>query len=386
VRDLLLGIEPRERDWLVTGTSRETLLAQGFRQVGKEFSVFLDPGSGEQHALPRGGDGEQSLPEDLVRRDLTINAMALDEQGRLIDPLGGRSDLQRRQLRHAPHFEADPLRVLRLARFSARYHALGFRIAPETAALARQVARSGRVQGLSPERLWAEIARALAETDARVFFETLRSLDALGAVMPELDALFGVPQPARYHPEIDTGAHSLMVLDQACRLTPEPEIRFAALTHDLGKGTTPRAEWPSHRGHAERGVDLIRALCRRLPVPRRWGEVACLVARYHAQCHRLAELRPATLLALLEAIDAFRRPERLHALAIACEADARGRAGLEQDPVPQCELLLRLFETARTVDASSLARGLNDGRRIAEAIRAARLSAIRQAMAPPRPP
>jgi len=386
VRDLLLGVEPRERDWLVAGASRETLLGLGYRQVGKAFSVFLDPREGEQHALPRGGFGAQALEEDLARRDLTINAMAMDEQGRLIDPLGGRDDLQRHLLRHTPHFGEDPLRVLRLARFAARYRPSGFRISPETAALARRIARSGEIQGLAPERVWAEISRALAEPAAPVFFETLRSLEALAAVMPELDALFGVPQPARYHPEIDTGVHSLMVLEQACRLTPEPQIRFAALTHDLGKGTTASAEWPSHQGHEQRGAELIQSLSRRLPVPRRWCELACLVARHHARCHRLGALRPESLLALLEAIDAFRRPERLRAFAIACEADARGRAGLEEHPVPETELLLKLFGAARAVDAPVLARGLRDGRRIAEAVRAARLRAIRRAMNPPVPP
>jgi tRNA nucleotidyltransferase (CCA-adding enzyme) len=380
VRDLLLGLEPRERDWLVTGASAETLLAQGFRQVGKAFAVFLDPQHGEQHALPRGGAVDHPLEDDLERRDLTINAMAMDARGRLIDPLGGSADLQRRVLRHTPHFEQDPLRVLRLARFAARYHALGFHIAPETTALARSMARAGRLQDLSPERVWTEIARALAEPHARMFFETLRSLEALAAVLPELDALFGVPQPARYHPEIDAGEHTLMVLAQACQLTPDPRIRFAALTHDLGKGSSPKAIWPSHRGHEQRGVEILGSLCRRLPVPREWEELARLVVRHHGLFHRLGELRPATVLALLEASDAFRRPERLQAFAIACEADARGRAGLERQPVPQRELLLRLFEAARGVDTSALARGLADGRRIAEAIHAARLSAIRRTL------
>jgi tRNA nucleotidyltransferase (CCA-adding enzyme) len=381
VRDLLLGLEPRERDWLVIGGSRETLRAEGYREVGKAFAVFLHPETGEQHALPRADTGERALEEDLAHRDLTINAMAMDEQRHLIDPCGGRADLERHLLRHTPHFAEDPLRVLRLARFAARYRPQGFVVAEETAELARRIAGSGQLQAAAPGRIWAEIARALAEPEARTFFETLRSLGALVAILPELDALFGVPQPPQYHPEIDTGVHSLKVLEQACALTPEPRIRFAALVHDLGKGATPASQWPSHRGHEERGTVLIRRLCERLPVPRSWALLAVLVARYHGLCHRLRELRPATVLGLLEALDAIRRPERLEAFAIACEADARGRQGLEHEPYLQRRALLGLLRAARGVECGSLAQGLADGPGIAASIRAARLAAIRAAMA-----
>jgi tRNA nucleotidyltransferase (CCA-adding enzyme) len=377
VRDGLLGLEPREHDWLVTGTSREALLAAGFREVGRDFPVFLHPETGEEHALPRGGDGPLTVEEDLRRRDLTVNAMALDEGGRMIDPCGGHVDLQRRVLRHTPHFADDPLRVLRLARFAARYRPLGFSIAPETAALARRIAASGALQGLAPERLWGEIAAALAEPEARTFFERLRALGALRWVLPELDALFGVPQPARYHPEIDTGVHTLMVLEQACRLTASARVRFAALTHDLGKGTTPPGEWPHHRDHGRRGAELVRSACARLRVPNEWRDLACAVALHHASCHRLAELRPATVLRLLEALDALRRPRRAEEFALACEADARGRTGREDSLYPQRALLQRLLAAARDVDAAAAARGLAEGPRIAEAVRQARLAALR---------
>ncbi|MGD2082433.1 MAG: multifunctional CCA addition/repair protein [Chromatiales bacterium] len=378
VRDGLLGLEPRERDWLVTETTREALLAAGFREVGRDFPVFLHPDTGEQHALPRGGG--DSVEEDLCHRDLTVNAMAVDEGGRLIDPCGGQADLRRGLLRHTPHFTDDPLRVLRLARFAARYHELGFSVAPETAALARRVADSGALPALPPERLWGEIAAALQERHARVFFATLRSLHALAEVLPELDALFGVPQPERYHPEIDTGEHSLMVLEQACRLSRSPRVRFAALTHDLGKGATPPELWPRHPDHGPRGAELVRALSARLRVPNDWRDLACAVAVHHDNCHRLESLRPATVLRMLEALDALRRPQRAEELALASEADARGRTGREHTPYPQRGLLAQVLAAARGVDAGAAARSQTGGLRIAQAVRQARLAAIRRVL------
>jgi tRNA nucleotidyltransferase (CCA-adding enzyme) len=379
VRDRLLGLEPKERDWLITGATPEQLLARGYRQIGRDFPVFLHPETSEEHALPRGVDRDRSaLEADLCRRDLTINAMAMDAAGNLIDPCGGKDDLQARLLRHTPHFKDDPIRVLRLARLAARYHHLGFHVADETVDLVQQMAAAGQLNDQVPERVWSEIARALEGPSAHVFFEILRTLDALGPILPELDALFGIPQPARYHPEIDTGIHTLMVLEQACQLTADPSVRFAALTHDLGKAETPRDEWPGHRGHTERGVSVIRRLSARLRVPNAWRDLACLVARYHTHCHRLAELRASTVLRMLEAMDGFRRPERVRDFAIACEADARGRKGQENRPFPERALLLSTLEASRDVRLENAAE--HPPRAIARIIRESRLERIQQVL------
>ena len=393
VRDELLGLEPGERDWVVVGATPDEMLARGFRAVGRDFPVFLDPESNEEHALARterktapGYRGfavhaspEVTLEEDLRRRDLTINAMARDAQGHLIDPYGGRRDLELRILRHVSGaFVEDPLRVLRIARFAARFTSLGFTIADETLALMRDIAASGEMDALVPERVWQETRRALGESRPDVFFATLRDCGALVKVFPEVDALFGVPQPAKWHPEIDTGVHTLMVLRQAAALSDDLAVRFAALTHDLGKAETPRSCWPSHPGHEARSMKLVDALADRLRIPNELREVALRVAEYHGHCHRAAELRPATLLAVLEAVDAFRRPRRLEQFLLACEADARGRAGLEDRPYPQAELLRRAFAAAADVNAAAIAARATGGAEIARRLRDARLRAIKE--------
>jgi tRNA nucleotidyltransferase (CCA-adding enzyme) len=391
VRDALLGREVRERDWVVVGGTADELLRLGFRRVGKDFPVFLHPETGEEYALARtekkvapGYHGfsvqatqDVTLEEDLARRDLTINAIARDAAGKIIDPHGGRRDLEERMLRHvSAAFVEDPLRVLRVARFVARFGELGFAVAPETLELMAEIARSGELAALRPERVWQETEKALAESGPALYFRTLRECGALEHVFPEIHALFGVPQPARWHPEIDTGVHTLMALEIAARLSPDPRIRFAALTHDLGKAQTPAELLPRHRGHEERSVEIIRGLCTRLPVPKRFRELAEMVARYHGVIHRADELRASTLLEIIEATDGVRRPERFADLLLACEADARGRTGLESAPYPQRERLLAALNAAASVDTAGLAEGL-EGPAIAERLRQRRVAAIK---------
>src|SRR5580700_10181591 len=336
VRDALLGLAVKEKDWVVVGGTREELLRRKFREVGRDFPVFLHPDTHEEYALARlerkvspGYRGftvefgpEVTLEEDLARRDLTINAIAQSADGALLDPYGGKQDLEARVLRHvSPAFVEDPVRILRVARFAARFAPLGFRVAPETLALMRAMVERREVDALVSERVWQETEKALREPKAAEFFRVLRECGALQPIYPEIDALFGVPQPAQWHPEIDTGLHTLLVLDQAALLSPEPAVRFAALVHDLGKGTTPQDEWPSHRGHEERSVSLIEALANRLRLPGEYRDLAVIVARYHGIVHRAFELKPATILEFLERADAFRRPERFAQALLACEAD-----------------------------------------------------------------
>jgi tRNA nucleotidyltransferase (CCA-adding enzyme) len=394
VRDLLLGRAVQDRDWVVVGADAGELQARGFLQVGKDFPVFLHPQTREEYALARTerktapgyrgfavhADREVTLQDDLRRRDLTINAMALDESGALIDPFGGQRDLEQRILRHvSAAFVEDPVRVLRVARFAAR---LDFAVAEDTQALMRRMVVSGEMDALVPERVWAELSRALAEPYPGRFIQVLRECGALARVLPEVDRLFGVPQPAQSHPEIDTGVHLLRVLEQAARLSPDPVTRFAALTHDLGKGTTPRSEWPHHVGHEERGAALVRALCARLRAPREYLDLALLVARYHAHCHRAAELRPATLVKTLSSLDVFRRPARLERFVAACEADFRGRPGYADRPYPQAGLLRRARDAAAAVDpAALLAEGLG-GAALGARLYELRVRAVRAAMAP----
>ncbi|OOZ37203.1 multifunctional CCA addition/repair protein [Solemya velesiana gill symbiont] len=360
VRDKLLGLPAEEQDWLVTGASAAELLDKGYRQVGRDFPVFLHPETSEEYALPRGTPSEPGeraeIIADLVCRDLTINAMALDSEGRLIDPLDGEKNLQARVLRHTPAFTDDPLRILRLARFAARLHRLGFRVADETCELIRSMAKEGMLKALVPERAWSEIERALAGEHPRIFFETLKACHALHGVLPELDRLYGVPQPEHYHPEVDTGVHTMMVLDQACRLSQEPQTRFAALMHDLGKGTTPPELWPGHIGHEERSVWMVTDLCARLRVPNSFRDLAVMAARYHTNCHRARELKPSTLVRMLKALDAMRRPERFEQFLLACEADTRGRKGLEERPYPQADMLRYLLQEIAGLDLSGLYR------------------------------
>lgn len=388
VRDRLLGREVTDTDWVVVGATPEQMEALGFKPVGSDFPVFIHPESGEEYALARterkSGRGykgftfnaapDVTLEEDLRRRDLTINAMAENETGSIIDPFGGQRDLESGLLRHvSPAFAEDPLRVLRVARLAAR---LGFSVAPETLDLMRTISASGELPELAPERVWTETERALAGDHARRFFEVLRECDALERIFPELHALFGVPQPAEHHPEIDTGLHTMMVLDQACLLSSDPAVRFAALTHDLGKAATPRSEWPRHPGHEQSGVAIIRDFCKRWRVPNRFRDLAVIVARHHLDCHRIAEMRPETVLKKLESLDAFRRPARFTAFLLACEADARGRTGRETAPYPQSGLFRGAFSAARAITAQGLDTDAMDGERIAAAIRERRVAAI----------
>jgi len=391
VRDGLLGLPVKERDWVVIGATREELVRAHYREVGREFPVFLHPQSHEEYALARrerkvspGYRGfsvefgpEVTLEEDLGRRDLTINAIAQAADGTFIDPFDGRRDLEARLLRHvSPAFVEDPVRVLRLARFAARFAPLGFRVAPQTLQLMRTMVEHGEVDALVAERVWQETDKALREPSAAEFFRVLRSCGALRSIYPEIDALYGVPQPARWHPEIDTGVHTLMVLDQAAALSDDPKVRFAALVHDLGKGTTPPAQWPGHRGHEERSVALIENLCARLRVPTEYRELAVIVARYHGNVHRAFELRTATVLEMLQKGDAFRRPERFAQALLACEADSRGRLGLEQAPYPQRAYLLAAQAAAAAVKPGSAELSALAGPRIADWLRDRRLAAI----------
>lgn len=391
VRDELLGLPVQERDWVVVGATPEDLLAQGFKPVGKDFPVFLHPETHEEYALARterkiarGYHGfhfhaqpDVSLVDDLGRRDLTINAMARDAQGRLVDPYHGLRDLEKRCLRHvSAAFAEDPVRVLRLARFAARYAPLGFQVAPETMTLLRGMVASGEVDALVPERVWAETVRALGAEQPARFIEVLRECGALARLFPELDRLFGVPQPARHHPEIDTGVHTLLCLEQAVRLQADTLVRFAVLVHDLGKGVTPPAEWPRHHGHEALGVELVQSLCQRLRTPREYRDLGVMTARHHTHCHRALELRPKTLVRILQALDAFRKPQRFEQFLLACEADARGRTGLEQRPYPQADWLRTAYRAAAAVEVRPLlAQGLT-GPALAEAIRRERVTAV----------
>ncbi|MDX1486896.1 MAG: multifunctional CCA addition/repair protein [Acidiferrobacterales bacterium] len=395
VRDKLLGLEVKDCDYVVVGTTAEQMVAQGYKPVGADFPVFLHPQTKEEYALARterkSGRGykgftvyaapDVTLEDDLRRRDLTINAMAESEDGTLIDPFGGANDLRNGILRHvSPAFAEDPVRVLRVARFAARYATRGFQVATSTLALMREMVESGEVNHLVAERVWAETEGALGEQAPPRFFEALRECGALARVFPEIEALFGVPQPPQYHPEVDSGLHTMMVLAQAARLSADTRVRFAALVHDLGKGQTPEAEWPKHRGHEERGVELVNNLCRRLRVPNDYRELALVVARYHLRCHRATELRAATILDTLEAVDVFRRPERFEPFLLACEADMRGRTGWESKPYPQADVLQRAFEAAHAVDTAAIAaehEGL-DGSAIGKKIHDARVAAIKK--------
>ena len=391
VRDALLGRPVLERDWVVVGARPEDLTRLGYRQVGRDFPVFLHPSTQEEYALARterksapGYHGfevsaapEVTLEEDLLRRDLTINAMAEATDGTLIDPYGGRADLERRQLRHvSPAFAEDPVRILRIARFAARYASLGFTVAPETLALMRSMVTAGEVNALVPERVWQETAKALVEPTPQVFFQVLRDAGALAIVYPELDRLWGAPQPARWHPEIDTGVHVLLVLEAAARLSPRPQVRFAALVHDLGKGETPAAEWPRHVGHEHRSTALIEQLATRLRLPTDFRELAIVVARLHGLCHRALELRASTVLELLEQADALRRPDRFEEYLLACEADLRGRTGFAERAYPQADFLRAALRVVQATTLSSADRAGLDGPAIGARLRAARMEAL----------
>lgn len=369
VRDGLLHQPVTERDWVVVGATPEALLKLGYQQVGRDFPVFLHPTSREEYALARterkSGQGytgfvcnaspDVTLEDDLLRRDLTINAIAQDEDGSLIDPYGGQRDLASKQLRHVSDaFGEDPLRVLRVARFAARYAHLGFTIAPETLALMRQMVDSGELNSLTPERVWKETEKALNSNSPQVYFERLRDCGALQVLFPEIDNLFGVPAPAQWHPEIDTGIHVMMTLAIAAQLSPEIDVRFASLCHDVGKGLTPPSLWPRHHGHGPAGIKLIEAMCQRLRIPNHIRDLAKLVAEYHDLLHTAPILQPKTLLKLFDSIDVWRKPHRLEQLILTSEADARGRTGFEHKPYPQGDYLREAFKVASSVTSAQV--------------------------------
>lgn len=393
VRDALLGRPGLDRDWVVVGATPKAMLEAGYTAVGQDFPVFLHPQTHEEHALARTerktapgyrgfvvhADTSVTLDDDLLRRDLTINAIAQDEDGALIDPHGGQRDLAAKVLRHvSPAFAEDPVRILRVARFAARFD--DFTVAPETLALMRQMVDAGEVDALVPERVWQELSRGLMESKPSRLFDVLRACGALARLLPEVERLWGVAQRADYHPEVDTGVHVMMVLDMSARLHTNLAVRFACLGHDLGKGTTPNDVLPRHLGHEQRSVALVRALCERLKVPVACRELAEVVAREHGNIHRSAEFGAAALVRLLERCDAFRRPERFADTLLACECDARGRGGLEESAYPQRERLAQVLRLALSVDSAAVAadaasRGLK-GPALGEAIHAARAAAV----------
>ncbi len=392
VRDRLLGIPVTDVDRVVVGATAEEMLAKGFRPVGADFPVFLEPRTGEEYALARterkSGRGyggfvfhaspEVTLEEDLVRRDLTINAMAEDDHGNLTDPYHGQRDLEARILRHvSPAFAEDPLRVLRVARFAARYAPLGFKVADETLELMRQLSEFGELEALTAERSWKEISRALMEKQPQVFIQVLRDCTALKVLMPEVDALFGVPQPEAHHPEIDTGIHTLSVLAQAALHQQPLTVRWACLLHDLGKGLTPQHEWPRHIAHEHTGLKLIKAVNERFKAPRDCQELALLVGQYHTHGHRALELKASTLLELLQSFDVYRRPQRFEEFIAACEMDARGRKGLEQRSYPQADYLRGAAAAARGVAVQPLLEKGFKGPELGEAIKRERLRVLK---------
>jgi tRNA nucleotidyltransferase (CCA-adding enzyme) len=399
VRDGLLGLAPGDRDFVVVGQTPEAMLARGFRAVGSDFPVFLHPVTQEEYALARterkagrgyrgfvvDADPSVTLEEDLARRDFTINAIAQAADGTLVDPFGGARDIEARVLRHVgPAFVEDPLRVLRAARFLARFASLGFTIAPETRALMRDMAASGELSALVPERVWQELRRALASARPSAFLRALHDCGALAVVLPEVEALYGVPQRAEFHPEVDTGVHVELVCDMAAALAPgDALVGFAALTHDLGKALTPEQAWPRHIGHEQAGVAPLHALCDRLKVPTAYRQLAEMACREHLNVHRLFELRAKTVHDLLARCDGLRQPARIALLALVCEADKRGRAGRQDEAYPQRPELLRLQAAALSVRASDVAREGLQGPAFGEALRRARIRAIEAArMAP----
>ncbi|MBX8544434.1 multifunctional CCA addition/repair protein [Pseudomonas cichorii] len=392
VRDRLLGQPVTDTDWVVVGASADEMLVKGYRPVGTDFPVFLHPLTGEEYALARterksgvgyGGfvfhaSPDVTLEQDLIRRDLTINAIAEDKDGNLTDPYGGQHDIEARILRHvSPAFAEDPLRVLRVARFAARYASLGFSIAPETMVLMRQLSESGELKALTPERSWKEISRALMEDQPQVFIQVLHDCGALKELIPEVEALFGVPQPAAHHPEIDTGKHVLSVLGQAALHKQPLSVRWACLLHDLGKGLTPESEWPRHIAHEHKGLRLIKAVNERFRVPKECQELALLVGQYHTHGHRALELKPSTLLELLHSFDVYRRPQRFEEFIVACEMDARGRDGFEERSYPQADYLRGAAQAARTVAVQPLVEKGLKGQDLGNALKDERLDALK---------
>lgn len=393
VRDRLLSLPVQDRDWVVVGASPETMLAAGFKPVGKDFPVFLHPQTQEEYALARTerktapgykgfvfhADPHVRLEDDLIRRDLTINAMAEDAEGRVIDPFGGQKDLAARLFRHvSPAFAEDPVRILRLARFAARFPE--FSVAPETLVLMRDMVVSGEVDHLVPERVWQEISRGLMYERPSRMIEVLRDCGALARILPELNELFGIPQPRHYHPEVDTGVHILKVIDYAAKQQEPLPVRWAALLHDLGKGLSPREDWPHHYGHEERGLALVEAVCARLKVPTDCRDLALMTCREHGNVHKVNEMRAATLANFLERLDVLRRPARFEAFLAAADCDFHGRGNSESQVFPALALLRRACAAFSGVDAGTVARTVRDKAQIPACLHAARTDAIRQAL------
>ena len=393
VRDKLLEYPVIEHDWVVVGASPKDLLSKGYKQVGKDFPVFLHPETGDEYALARTerksgkgyygfeihADKDVTLEQDLQRRDLTINAIAMAEDGTLFDPYNGQADLKNKTLRHiSPAFSEDPLRVLRVARFAARYHHLGFSIADETITLMQQIVASGELEALAAERIWKETYRALGEKSPQVFFQTLKDCDALNYWFPELNALWGVPNPPRWHPEVDTGIHTMMVLEQAARLTEDSVARYAALCHDLGKGNTPEDELPRHRGHEKRGIPLVQQMSRRLKTPVEYEQLAKIASEYHLHLHKFEELKPRTIVKVLEKTDAFRKPERFEQFLLVCEADFRGRTGFEERDYPQAAMMRAALEVCSSIKPQTLIEKGFTGKKLGEAIHQERVNLVKQ--------
>ncbi|TNL13015.1 multifunctional CCA addition/repair protein [Kosakonia cowanii] len=393
VRDTLLGLPVKDRDWVVVGATPQEMLDAGYQQVGRDFPVFLHPQSREEYALARterkSGSGytgftcyaapDVALEQDLLRRDLTVNALAQDENGTIIDPFNGQQDLRQRILRHvSPAFNEDPLRVLRVARFAARYAHLSFRIADETMTLMRDMTEAGELAHLTPERVWKETESALRTRNPQVYFQVLRDCGALKELFPEIDALFGVPAPAKWHPEIDTGIHTLMTVSMAAMLSPEVDVRFATLCHDLGKGLTPPALWPRHHGHGPAGVRLVEGLCQRLRVPNELRDLAKLVAEYHDLIHTFPVLQPKTIVKLFDSIDAWRKPQRVEQIALTSEADVRGRTGFEAIDYSQGRLLRAAWEVARAVPTKAVIEAGFTGAAVREELTRRRIAAVAQ--------
>lgn len=391
VRDALLNLPVKDKDWVVVGTSPQAMLALGYEQVGRDFPVFLHPETHEEYALARterkSGSGytgfvcysapDVTLEQDLQRRDLTINAIAQDEQGRFYDPYGGRADLEQRLLRHVSEaFNEDPLRVLRVARFAARFAHLSFVVADETQALMRWMVESGELNTLTPERVWKETEKALQTPNPQVYFQVLRDCGALAVLFPELDNLYGVPAPAKWHPEIDTGIHALMTLAIAAQLSPEVDVRFATLFHDVGKALTPPEKWPSHHGHGPAGVPLVENLCQRLRVPNAIRDLALLVTEFHDLVHTVERQSPETLITLFDRIDAWRKPHRVEQIALTSEADARGRTGFESNPYPQGDLLRKAFEIALGVSTKEVVAAGFKGVEVRDELTRRRIAAL----------
>lgn len=395
VRDTLLGLPAEDRDWVVLGETPETMRKRGFTQVGADFPVFIHPDNGEAYALARKErkqgsghrgfvtrfDADTTLEEDLIRRDITINAMAMDAAGHLVDPFGGQADLHHRVLRHvSPAFADDPLRVLRVARFLARFWDLGFRVAPETRDLMARLVRAGEMETLTAERVWLETHKALQTPSPLAYFDLLHQSGALSVLFPELAALMGVPQPPTHHPEGDVWNHTRLVLKQATRLSPDATVRFAALVHDLGKGATPAAVLPRHPNHEKTGVTLVNRLCDRLRIPNRFRTLGVATCRYHLACHRLLEMTPKKVVRLLHRLQVLRDPTKLEPFLLACRADATGRQGAEQTPYPQAARLTQYLNACLKVDTRPFVQAGMQGQRLGDAVHAVRLHRVKAIM------